>query len=108
LTTRIADQRAVLSLARGLVKPGGRLIYVTCSILPEENIDQAEWFLKEAPEFAALPWAPMWQAAIGPDIPASADSRDDSLLLTPHSHGTDGFFFAAFQRADKSAEPNRN
>lgn len=99
LAQRIEDQQAVLTLARGLVKPGGRLVYVTCSVLPEENVDQVEWFIGEAPEYSIVPFGDVWQAALGGTPPASADGRKDSLLLTPRSHGTDGFFFAALQRA---------
>lgn len=105
LQTRIADQRAVLDLAHQLVKPGGRLIYVTCSVLSEENVDQVAWFTTQSTEFTPVAYAELWRAAFGEDavVPASADSRDDSLLLTPYSHGTDGFFFAAFQRASAAA-----
>lgn len=99
LEARISDQRSVLALGRQLVKPGGRLIYVTCSILPEENVDQIDWFLNEAPEFALLPYGEQWREALDGEPPTSADGRRDSLLLTPKSHGTDGFFFAALQRA---------
>ncbi len=103
LAVRIREQQTVLSLGRQLVKPGGRLIYVTCSVLAEENIDQTAWFLGEAAEFEILPYSDIWQATIGEDVPASADGRLDSLLLTPSSHGTDGFYFAAFRRlADTS------
>ena len=99
LEQRLADQRIVLALARGLVKPGGRLVYVTCSILPEENTDQLAAFLTQAPEFALLPTADAWKTTLGGDAPASADSRTDTLLLTPASHGTDGFFIAVMTRA---------
>jgi 16S rRNA (cytosine967-C5)-methyltransferase len=99
---RIEDQRAVLQLGRELVKPGGRLVYVTCSILPEENVDQVAWFLGQAPDFHVRPWRQAWAAQIGENAPASADRREDSLLLTPRSHGTDGFFVAVFERSSGS------
>ena len=98
LATRLADQRAVLRLGRDLVKPGGRLVYVTCSVLPEENTDQVAWFLAESPEFATVPYADRWKATLGGEPPASADGRADNLLLTPGDHGTDGFFIASFVR----------
>lgn len=98
LALRIADQQAVLGLARGLVKPGGRLVYVTCSVLPEENADQVARFLAAAPEFHIVPTAEAWRATIGGDAPASADGATDTLLLTPAAHGTDGFFIAIMQR----------
>jgi 16S rRNA (cytosine967-C5)-methyltransferase len=99
LEQRLADQRAVLTLARSLVKPGGRIVYVTCSVLPEENYDQVDAFLKDAPEFSILPTAAVWAATLGGEAPRSADGRTDTLLLTPACHGTDGFFVAVMQRA---------
>jgi len=98
LAARQAEQREVLALAAGLVKPGGRLTYVTCSVLPEENTDQAAWFLGAHPGYAAAPYEKAWRAAAGSEPPASADGAQDTLLLTPASHGTDGFFIASFER----------
>jgi 16S rRNA (cytosine967-C5)-methyltransferase len=94
LVDRMAEQRAALALARKLVKPGGRLVYVTCSVLPEENTDQVAWFVGEAPEFSLQPYRRRWTESIGGEPPDSADGRDDALLLTPARHGTDGFFIA--------------
>jgi 16S rRNA (cytosine967-C5)-methyltransferase len=99
LAARIAEQRSVLSRAAGLVKPGGRLVYVTCSVLPEENTGQVARFLEENPSFRLLPTAGVWAAALPDDPPPSADGRQDSLLLTPRRHGTDGFFIAVLERA---------
>jgi 16S rRNA (cytosine967-C5)-methyltransferase len=98
LATRINDQRTVLKLGRDLVKPGGRLVYVTCSVLPEENTDQVAWFLGESPDFQSVPYAERWKVTLGGEVPASADGRTDNLLLTPADHGTDGFFIASFVR----------
>jgi 16S rRNA (cytosine967-C5)-methyltransferase len=81
------------------VKPGGRLVYVTCSVLPEENTGQVARFLEENPSFRLLPTAGVWAAALPDDPPPSADGRQDSLLLTPRRHGTDGFFIAVLERA---------
>lgn len=99
LEARIADQKKVLATAKDLVKPGGRLIYITCSVLAEENTDQVAAFLAEAPEFRVVPYADVWRERIGTEPPRSADGRDDALLLTPASHGTDGFFIATLARA---------
>ena len=101
---RIEEQRAVLGLGRQLVRPGGRLVYVTCSILPEENVDQVAWFLDAAPGFTIRPWQAAWASAIGGEVPRSADGREDTLLLTPCSHGTDGFFVAIFEASDGAGE----
>jgi 16S rRNA (cytosine967-C5)-methyltransferase len=98
LTQRQGEQRAVLALGAPLVKPGGRLVYVTCSVLPEENGDQISAFLASHPEFAMLPWADAWRAALGGDPPASADGSTETLLLTPARHHTDGFFIAIMTR----------
>jgi 16S rRNA (cytosine967-C5)-methyltransferase len=97
IAVRQGEQRAVLELGAGLVKPGGRLVYVTCSVLPEENTDQAEWFLATFGRFRLVPYAELWQTRARSALPLSADGRADTLLLTPASHGTDGFFIARFE-----------
>ena len=99
LAARQEEQRQVLALASELVKPGGRLCYVTCSVLPEENADQVAWFLGAFPGFALVPFGEVWRASIGGEPPRSADGSTETLLLTPASHGTDGFFIASFRRA---------
>ena len=71
-------QRTILEDAVGLVKPGGRLVYVTCSILPEENERQVEGFLHAHPQFK---------------------QADPFLRLYPHTDGTDGFFGAVLHKA---------
>lgn len=99
LEERQKDQRTVLALAARLVKPGGRLVYVTCSVLPEENTDQIARFVEAHADFRVVPTAEAWGATIGGAAPVSADGRADGLLLTPLSHGTDGFYIAVLQRA---------
>lgn len=98
LEQRRLAQKAVLETAASLVKPGGRLAYVTCSLLPEENTAAVADFLAANAAFAVHAYADAWRAAIGGEPPASADGRPDSLLLTPASHGTDGFFIATLIR----------
>jgi 16S rRNA (cytosine967-C5)-methyltransferase len=95
---RMAEQQRVLQRAASLVKPGGRLVYVTCSVLPEENTGQVAWFLQENAGFSLIPTAEIWRAAFATEPPTSADGRAESLLLTPHHHATDGFFIAALGR----------
>ncbi len=100
LADRQAEQEALLQIAAGFVKPGGRLVYVTCSLLAAENIDQVTRLCAETSDFAIEPWRAVWQAKLATDPPpGSADSRDDGLLLTPASHATDGFFIATLRRA---------
>ncbi|MCL4768679.1 MAG: RsmB/NOP family class I SAM-dependent RNA methyltransferase [Hyphomicrobiaceae bacterium] len=95
LAERQREQRAVLELGAGLVKPGGRLVYATCSVLPEENGDQVADFLLRHPDWALQPYAELWSASIGGAPPASADGSSGALQLTPARHGTDGFFIAS-------------
>lgn len=96
---RQAEQKALLELAAPLVKPGGRLVFVTCSILPEEGQDQIDAFLSAANAFTAVPMETAWRdAGLPGDVPLSANGRSDSLLLTPARHDTDGFFIAVLRR----------
>ncbi len=97
---RQEEQRGVLALGAKLVKPGGALVYVTCSVLPEENGDQVAAFVAEHLEFAVEPYAQAWRARFATEPPRSADGKDDTLQLTPLRHGTDGFFIALLRRGD--------
>jgi len=87
-------QHDILSSAARLVKPGGRLAYVTCSLLREENEAQAERFLAETADFTLHSAGLAWTEAFGTPCPAGGDY----LRLTPAQHGTDGFFVALFER----------
>ena len=100
LEGRLAEQSAVLDEGAELVKPGGRLAYITCSVLPSENRGQVEAFLARHPDFKLMPWRELWEKAL-PGAPAvpSADGATDMLQMTPLSHGTDGFFVAVLQRS---------
>jgi 16S rRNA (cytosine967-C5)-methyltransferase len=98
LKARQAEQQSVLERAASLVKPGGQLLYVTCSVLPDENTGQIAWFLENHSDFTVVPTSEIWLAVFGSEAPPSADGRRDTLLLTPHRHGTDGFFIAALGR----------
>jgi 16S rRNA (cytosine967-C5)-methyltransferase len=99
LGKRVEEQHAALDQAAGLVKPGGRLAYVTCSLFARENGEQVTGFLERFPDFELRPYEENWQQTIGSEPPASADGRQgEALLLTPASHGTDGFFVAVMDR----------
>jgi 16S rRNA (cytosine967-C5)-methyltransferase len=85
-------QGAILSAAAPLLKPGGRLVYATCSILPEENQDIVRTFLDSHPQFALRPAGDVLrQQKI--DIEAG-----EFLELWPATHQTDGFFAAVLER----------
>jgi len=100
LEARQAEQRAVLDEGAALVKPGGRLAYITCSVLPSENRDQVGAFLIHQPEFQLIPWPELWPQALPGVTPIpSADGSVETLLMTPGRHGTDGFFIAVLQRS---------
>ena len=82
-------QRRLLKNASNLVKPGGTLIYSTCSMEMEENETVADLFLSIESEFTA----------VRPDVPAGFITRDGRIQTLPHRDGTDGFFVAIFRRA---------
>lgn len=94
LAELVERQHQILRSAARLVRPGGRLIYATCSLLREEDEAQAEAFLAAEPNFSLLPIARVWGETIGGASPGG----EDYLRLTPARHGTDGFFVAIFER----------
>jgi 16S rRNA (cytosine967-C5)-methyltransferase len=98
LVQREQEQSALLEAAAPLVKPGGRLVYATCSVLPQENGDRIAAFLANHSGFATLPWRESWQRGVGGEAPVSADGSEATLLLTAGRHGTDGFFIAVLGR----------
>jgi 16S rRNA (cytosine967-C5)-methyltransferase len=87
-----AKQERILAAAARLVKPGGRLVYATCSVLREENEAVVERFAAARAEFRPLSCAELLAAQ---RIELSTGER---LRLSTHEHGTDGFFAAAFER----------
>ena len=88
LVTGPARQRSVLDAAATMVKPGGRLVYATCSLEPEENEAIVRWFLSHREDFRVDPPATF-------PIPLDADG---ALRCLPHRHGTDGFTATRFRR----------
>lgn len=99
IASRQAEQREVLALAAPLVKPGGAIVYVTCSLLPAENGEQVAAFVAANPDFALEPLGDVWRRNLPGDPPVSADGQTDHLLLTPAAHATDGFFVAVLRRS---------
>ncbi|KRA60397.1 MFS transporter [Caulobacter sp. Root655] len=90
LAKRQIEQDAVLADAADFVKVGGRLIYVTCSLLVEENEDRVAAFIERHPGFAATP--------VTLDGVQEHITPQGYLRLTPKSAGTDGFFAAVLER----------
>lgn len=96
-----ATQDDVLSGAAQLVKPGGRLIYATCSLLQDENEDRVAAFLETHPGFRVLPIQGVWAETIK-TAPCPDMGDSPYLRLTPARHGTDGFFVAVLELESKA------
>lgn len=100
LEVRLKDQAEVLDRAAAMVKPGGRIAYITCSVLPAENNDQVRAFVARHPEFAVVPpeetASVLWDKA--EDFAQAALRSDEGWLLTPRRTGTDGFFVAVLRK----------
>ena len=90
----VPRQAEILDRAAKLVKAGGRLIYVTCSLLAAENQDQVATFLARHADFTALDIATLWPDTVGGASPMPGPY----LQLTPARHGTDGFFVAVLAK----------
>ena len=98
LARRQSEQVTVLSEAKDYVKKGGFLVYITCSVFPEENEDRIEDFLLSNGDFELVSVGEVWQDIFGFDKPKPWSADFNSVTLTPASTGTDGFFVAALQR----------
>ena len=100
LEVRIKDQAEVLERAVKFVKPGGRIAYITCSVLPPENNGQIKGFLARHPEFSVIPFEQMvsvlWDKA--EEFSEAVIASPEGLLMTPLRTGTDGFFVSVMVR----------
>ena len=104
---RLDEQRTVLIQGAKCVKPGGRLVYVTCSVLAEENENQIANFLTQAADFKALSHDELNHFIERKERPISLPSITTAghatgalgLRMTPKSSETDGFFIACLERA---------
>ena len=91
----IATQDTLLEQTSALVKAGGRLAYITCSMLPEENADRVNAFLERNAAFKPVPVPQVWAEVFSTPCPTD----ETFLTLTPARNGTDGFFIAILERA---------
>jgi 16S rRNA (cytosine967-C5)-methyltransferase len=98
-----AKQRAILDAAASLLKPGGRLVYGTCSLLAEENEEIVADFLARHPDFSLLP-----AKAVLEKQGVKVAGATDYLHLYPHRHDTDGFFAAILVKAESKAGTQTN
>ncbi|HYJ46486.1 MAG TPA: hypothetical protein VEV81_07715, partial [Pyrinomonadaceae bacterium] len=83
-----ARQKRILRQAAKMVRPGGTLVYSTCSVEPEENEEVAASFLDENGAFSPLPV----------NILPALQNADGTVRTWPHKQGADGFFMARFER----------
>jgi 16S rRNA (cytosine967-C5)-methyltransferase len=101
LEVRLKDQATVLDRAAALAKPGGRIAYITCSVLPPENGAQIRAFVARHPEFSVVPpvqtVSVLWDKA--EEFAAATLQSAEGLLMTPRRTGTDGFFVAVLRRS---------
>ncbi len=81
-------QRAILDNACRYVRPGGALLYATCTVLPEENAEITDGFLASHRDFRKEPFA----------LPGMTEENDGSLSLWPQRHGTDGFYICKMRK----------
>ncbi len=92
-------QQRILTSAARLLKPGGRLVYATCSPLPQEDEAVAAAFSAAHTDFQPVPVAQLLAEAHVEQAPALCSGEDGRFLrLWPHRHGTDGFFAAVWQK----------
>jgi 16S rRNA (cytosine967-C5)-methyltransferase len=104
LRLRLAEQADVLDRGAALVKPGGRVVYITCSVLAEENGDQVRAFLARHPNFSVFPPSQL------PNVVGEAASLfraavrmgEEGLLMTPLRTGTDGFYVSMLMRSQNA------
>jgi 16S rRNA (cytosine967-C5)-methyltransferase len=100
LEVRLKDQVTVLDRAAALTKPGGRIAYITCSVLPPENGEQIRSFVTRHPEFSVVPplqtVTVLWDKA--EEFAAATLQSPEGLLMTPRRTGTDGFFVSVLKR----------
>jgi 16S rRNA (cytosine967-C5)-methyltransferase len=98
LERRLKEQRELLAMAVRFVKPGGRLAYVTCSALREENEDQIAAFLAANPDFTARSAADITESAGLPELARFASPHGPGIRLSPATSGTDGFYICVMRR----------
>ena len=102
LAGRVEVQRKLLARAARLVRPGGRLVYATCSVLDEENAAVVEGFLAGNADFRAEPAEAILRRQ-GVGLGGDAFTPEGALQLYPHRHQTDGFYAAVLSRQLRSA-----
>jgi 16S rRNA (cytosine967-C5)-methyltransferase len=98
LEAHVRQQAVIFDAAAELVRPGGWLVYATCSLLDEENGAQADAFARRHDDFARRPADQCLPTTVAGDRMTAMMTRRGDLRLTPARHGTDGVFAACFER----------
>jgi 16S rRNA (cytosine967-C5)-methyltransferase len=98
LEVRMAEQAAILKAARRYVRPGGRLVYITCSVFSQENSLQVAAFRADNPAFAPVDHAALFEACLPGKGAFARIDPVQGLNLSPARSGTDGFYVAVLTR----------
>ena len=99
LDVRRAEQAKILDDAKVFVKPGGRLVYITCSVFREENHDQIDRFLTANPQFVPVDHDALFEQHFHGKSSVARIDKNRGIILSPLRSGTDGFFFAALTKS---------
>lgn len=99
LDARKGEQETILDAARDFVKPGGLLVYITCSVFDEENGDQVSAFRDRHPGFVPVDHRQLWDSRFAGHEAAVRIGAAGGISLSPLLSGTDGFYFCALRRA---------
>ncbi|MER8511177.1 RsmB/NOP family class I SAM-dependent RNA methyltransferase [Mesorhizobium sp. M0894] len=99
LDARKGEQETILDAAKDFVKPGGLLVYITCSVFDEENGDQVSAFRDRHPGFVPVDHRQLWDSRFAGHEAAVRFGAGGGISLSPLLSGTDGFYFCALRRA---------
>ena len=98
LENMMSLQDRILASAARLTKPGGCLVYVTCSLLREENEDRIIALLSRRKDYTIVPIPKIWDEQVTVKGGGKCPTNSEMLRLTPKEHNTDGFFAAVLRR----------
>ncbi|TIN49932.1 MAG: MFS transporter, partial [Mesorhizobium sp.] len=96
---RKGEQQAILDMAQAFVKPGGLLVYITCSVFDAENGEQVAAFRERHGDFAPVDHRQLWDGRFPGHKSAARIGEAGGISLSPALSGTDGFYFHALRRA---------
>ncbi|TIT61494.1 MAG: MFS transporter, partial [Mesorhizobium sp.] len=100
LDARKGEQSTILDAARTYVKPGGLLVYITCSVFDEENGEQVAAFRERHGGFASVDHRQLWDSHFPGHAAAMRIGALGGISLSPALSGTDGFYFCAMRRVN--------